>query len=431
MNQHPLRVMLVEDSPSDAELVQERLSEIAANVFVFTHLERLDTALSRLAQEPFDVLLLDLTLPDSFGADTFIRARAAAPRLPIVVFTGLEDESVGFEAVRQGVQDYLVKGQADGRQIARSIRYAIERKQAEAEFQRVQADLLEANHELQAATKELQVSNETLEARVEARTADLKQRTAQLQALAGELTRAEESERRRVAQVIHDQLQQLLVAARFNLEAVRVRCHQRSLEEELQEVSDLLSESLNVSRLLTTELSPSILHQAGLGAALEWLGRWYDEKHGLTVKVEIDTAADVAVEEVRITLFQAVRELLFNVVKHGRTKSATVKLSMGKDRQIRIEISDEGAGFDPAEVRAREGTTGGFGLFSIRERLEYLGGRLEVKSAPGHGSRFTLHAPMAAPVPVAPTESGAPAGATAKPRAARKDGERRRVPECG
>ena len=124
-------ILLVEDSPSDADVLQQTLATKPARAaFQFTWVERLDDALARLRQEAFDVLLLDLSLPDSSGPDTFRRAHQAAPRLPIVVLTGVNDESIGLAAIQEGVQDYLVKGQTDGRQIARAIRYAIERERA-------------------------------------------------------------------------------------------------------------------------------------------------------------------------------------------------------------------------------------------------------------------------------------------------------------
>lgn len=396
-----IRVLLVEDSPSDARLLQDHLGAFAPDGFAFTHVECLRDALAILRQPAFDVLLLDLTLPDCAGLATFLRVRSLVPTLPIILLTGVDDEALGAAALRQGLQDYLVKGQVDGRQLARAIRYAIERKRAEDAFQQANGRLLAAN--------------EGLEARVEQRTAALKQRTAQFQALAGELARAEEHERRRVAQVIHDDLQQILVAARFNLETLRARHKGEPCEVELQEVQDLLGESLRVSRSLTADLSPVVLNQAGLGTALRWLARWGLEKHGLTVTLELEEEVEIEAEEIRITLFRAVRELLFNVAKHAQVKSASIRLERTKQGLVRIYVSDSGVGFDPAAVRAREGAAGGFGLFSLRERLESLGGRFEVRSAPGQGSRFTLQAPwsvrLPAPNPAAaarPSETSAP-----------------------
>ena len=130
------------------------------------------------------------------------QANAAAPDVPIVVMTGLDDEAMALEAVRKGAQDFLIKGQTDGWLLARALRYAIERKQAE---------------------QELKALNETLEQRVAERTAVATRRAAQLQALASELTRTEQRERRRLAQILHDDLQQLLYAARLNLGALQRR----------------------------------------------------------------------------------------------------------------------------------------------------------------------------------------------------------------
>ena len=141
MNSAPLKVLLVEDSPSDAALLKESLTQSGLEHFEFTHVECWAEAAKTLRQGHFDVLLLDLSLPDSAGRDTFLQAHAEAPHLPIVVLTGIEDEVIGLDAVRHGIQDYLIKGQADGRQIARAIRYAIERKQAEEELQKLNRTL--------------------------------------------------------------------------------------------------------------------------------------------------------------------------------------------------------------------------------------------------------------------------------------------------
>jgi PAS domain S-box-containing protein len=160
MGRAPISILLVEDSLSDAALLQESLSATGAGEFDFTHVETLAEGLDRLAGERFDVLLLDLSLPDSVGPETFMRARAAAPEVPIVVLTSAAGEAIGLEAVRGGIQDYLRKGQADGAQTARSIRYAIERARTDNELRR---------------------ARDELELRVAQRTADLARRAEELQ----------------------------------------------------------------------------------------------------------------------------------------------------------------------------------------------------------------------------------------------------------
>lgn len=125
-----IRVLLVEDDPDDVLLLREMLREADAIEFELTHVERLEAAISTAAQEQFDVLLLDLSLPDSRGLETFNELHRQLPEMPVVVLTGLDDETVATGAVHGGAQDYLIKGQVNGTLLVRSIRYAIERQRA-------------------------------------------------------------------------------------------------------------------------------------------------------------------------------------------------------------------------------------------------------------------------------------------------------------
>ena len=127
MEDKPIKIMLVEDNPADARLVRELLTEASAVGFDVATVERLAEAIERLKAETFDIILLDLRLPDSAGLETFTRVRDQAPETPVVVLTGLADEELGTSAVSEGAQDYLVKGQVDGVSLARSIRYAMAR----------------------------------------------------------------------------------------------------------------------------------------------------------------------------------------------------------------------------------------------------------------------------------------------------------------
>jgi GAF domain-containing protein/CheY-like chemotaxis protein len=131
MNDKSINVLLVEDSPGDTRLLQEMLAEARGASFELEHTQRLTTGLEKLTAGDIDVILLDLSLPDSQGFDTFAQMHAQAPQMPIIVLTGLDDEALALKAVREGAQDYLVKGQVDSNLLARAIRYAIERKQTE------------------------------------------------------------------------------------------------------------------------------------------------------------------------------------------------------------------------------------------------------------------------------------------------------------
>jgi signal transduction histidine kinase len=233
----------------------------------------------------------------------------------------------------------------------------------------------------------LQAAHAELETRVS-------QRTAQLRALAAELTQSEERERRRIAQILHDDLQQLLVAARLRIEAVRERREAAPITDDLAMIEELIGESNNVARGLSHELSPSVLHEHGLAAGLKWLGRWMRERHGLDVRVSANVSAEGLEHDVKVVLFQSVRELLFNVIKHAGVKRAGVRLGIAKDGQLEIVVNDRGRGIDAAQAREGRIASTGFGLFGIRERLAFIGGSMEVESNPGGGARFRLVVPL-------------------------------------
>ncbi|NQU43674.1 PAS domain S-box protein [bacterium] len=247
--------------------------------------------------------------------------------------------------------------------------------------------------ERRQAEEKLKDLNEGLESRVQERTVLLEKRADQLRALAGELSRTEERERRRLAQILHDVLQQNLAAAKNQIALLRGQSPDPGLARILQQVEGLLAESIQTSRSLTVELSPPILYDSGLAVALEWLSIHMEEKHGLKVEVEAQVEAEPDSEGFRCLLFQAARELLFNIVKHAGVQEAHVRLDLSEDgRAPRLVVSDAGNGFDATGLFERAERPRGFGLFSIQERLELLGGSMRIESNPGQGTRITLHA---------------------------------------
>jgi len=267
---------------------------------------------------------------------------------------------------------------------------------------------------LRESQARLQEANAMLEQRVSKQTAEIRKRANQLQALAVKLSRAESQERRRVASVLHDHLQQLLVAAKINLSTLQAEPAPKALQERLHQVHGLLDESISTSRTLTAELSPPILYKASFAAALGWLAEQMREKHGLDVEVEADEQANPSPDELRFLLFQSVRELLFNIVKHARTTRARIRMDHGRGDEVRIVITDHGVGFDPNR-NAKE--NGGLGLFGIRERLEPLSGRLDIDSSPGKGTTMTVTAPLRLAVARTGTEMPVEAITVAQPQA--------------
>lgn len=137
MKDDEIKVLLIEDNPSDARLLKETFSEVPSPIFNITHVDRLNVGLQHLAWTEFDVILLDLSLPDASGLETLLQVQAVSPERPILVLTGLADEALAVKAMQEGAQDYLIKGEVDRDLLVRAIRYAIERKRAEVERQRL------------------------------------------------------------------------------------------------------------------------------------------------------------------------------------------------------------------------------------------------------------------------------------------------------
>jgi signal transduction histidine kinase/ActR/RegA family two-component response regulator len=256
------------------------------------------------------------------------------------------------------------------------------------------------------AEEALRLLNDQLEQKVQTRTAELAARAAQLRALASELAHTEQRERRRMAGIIHDHLQQLLVAAKFRV-TVLGRAGDALVSQGAQEIETLLDNSLAEARSLTAELSPPILHEGGLLAGLDWLARWMADKHGLFVEQSVETTIPPLADDLKVLLFESTRELLFNAVKYSKARHAAVSVR-ALDGRLQLVVSDQGIGFDPRALKQAGSPGGGFGLFSIRERLSLVGGALEIDSAPGRGSRMVLSVPFVEPAGAKAVYAAAP-----------------------
>ena len=214
---------------------------------------------------------------------------------------------------------------------------------------------------------------------------------SQLRELASELTLSEQRERHRIAKALHDHIQQLLVAAKLQTSTLLNRQADEDLAATAKLVYEMLGQTLAATRALTAELSPPILHDMGLGPALQWLARNFLEKHELKVEISFDPSGEPHDENVRVFLFDAIREILSNVVKHSGVKEARLECYRGKDERLRVIVSDKGVGFDRENLEYSEPQ--GFGFFSIQQRLHHMGGSLEIETAPGQGARITLIGP--------------------------------------
>jgi len=223
---------------------------------------------------------------------------------------------------------------------------------------------------------------------------ELLEHQAKLKSLASQLSLIEERERYRLATDLHDQISQSLVISKIKLDQLSKSSASDELNEPLKDISNCLGQIIDDTRALTFDLSYPILYELGFEAAVaEWLTDQIQEKHGVKTEFKDDEQQKPLDDDIRVLLFRNVRELLINVIKHA--EASNIRVSIRRDKEyINVKVEDDGIGFDPVEVTSMAAKRAEFGLFSIRERLEQLGGMIEIDSEPGCGSRITMRAPL-------------------------------------
>ena len=235
--------------------------------------------------------------------------------------------------------------------------------------------------------------NQTLEQRVAERTAKAVEQAKKLRLLSAQLSLAEEEERRRIAEMLHEDLQQLLVAARMQLAALCKTQDAAQREPIAREIADVLERSFQLTRSLSVELAPPVLYEHGLAAALEWLAAETGKNYNVKVTVEADSSANPEAADVRIFLFRAVRELLLNSVKHAAGSTVHITMQHLRPGKLRVSVADDGPGFDPTLLDRQRTSSQMFGLLNIRERVSSFGGEFLINSGPKRGTRITLCLP--------------------------------------
>jgi signal transduction histidine kinase len=234
------------------------------------------------------------------------------------------------------------------------------------------------------------------EARPQARdlAAELRLKERQLRAMSIELLRVEKRERSRLAGVLHHHVQQLLLSARLHLNLLNQGQMAADERDAFSKADEALVAAMSDCRSLAVDLSPPILLEAGLGAALGWLAARMHKLHGFTINLDVDHTAGPQTRDMRVILFEIVRELLLNSCKHSGCSSARVSMARGPNRSLSIVVQDGGKGFDP-EALTNDGARGEkLGLLTIQERLAHLGGQMELHSTPGAGTRIRILAPV-------------------------------------
>jgi len=236
--------------------------------------------------------------------------------------------------------------------------------------------------------------NELLEQRVRERTAKIQNQTQRMRDLANKLGQVEQKERNRLAAVLHDHIQPLVVGARMHIWDIYRKNDITAAHKTAHKIEGILEETLAELRSLTLDLSPSAILNDGLAGGVNWLVNYMKKKFDFTLKSEVDDTIDPIAENTGSLLFQCTKELLFNVVKHAGEKQATISIERTPDQQTKIIVSDNGNGFEMDTIDKTQNGTTSLGLFSIQERLKDIGGRMKIASAPGQGTTVTLTVPV-------------------------------------
>lgn len=346
-----IKILLIEDNPGDARLIQEYLSDLKDLKYTVNTAEKLKEGINILENEFIDVVLLDLNLPDSKGLTGVQQIFSVAPNIPVIVLTGLNDETTAINAVKMGAQDYLVKDKVESELLIRSIRYSIERKRAEEDHQKL-----------------------------------LEQRVRSLS-----IIEAQENERRRISRELHDGLGQLLSAAKLNFGMIDFvnNSNKEKTTDIVKQVDSIISKAIVEARRIAHDLRPTTLDDFGLIPALRILCQEFSKITGVKIKFQVSPSLERIDPKIEIAIYRIVQESFNNISKYAEASEVHLDLYR-KDEQVFVRVKDNGKGFDADNIIKTKKAGGGFGLLNMKERAELIGGKVEILSTPGHGTELLL-----------------------------------------
>lgn len=467
-----IHILLIEDNETDAILVQNDLQQAMGDRISLIHAERLDSALELIQQHSFDLILSDLTLPDSDGITTINRLRENAASIPIAVLSFRNDDKLAIKAIKAGAQDYLVKGSLTEGVLARVIRYSIERKRIEESTQKAQKrfqtvfekaplgialinlrtgkyydvnpkyaaivnrsveELLSINpsdiihpddlssykndierivnqqlHDSKIVTRILRsdrsiiwiemsvVQFETvgeLEVSYFCMIEDIterKQLIENLRHLTTYLQDVREEERSRIGREIHDVLGGTLTVLKMDLDWLSKKISVEPMHERIMSLYQLTGEAIETARRVSVNLRPNVLDNLGLYGAIEWLIREFEQRTNIRCSLESTISNFSCINKHHETcIFRIIQEAFINITRHSKATRVDVELFENED-DLAITIKDNGIGITESQMC----NSGSFGIIGMNERMQQLGGRLEIYGSSLAGSIVTLRIPL-------------------------------------
>jgi len=338
-------ILLIEDNLDDRILLKKFLSMGSFRDWTIVEKVRLADAIEYLQEHKVDIALLDLSLPDSFGMDSFNRLKRNNGTIPIIVLTGLSDLSLAMDLIKHGAQDYLVKGEFEIKLLEKAINYALERNSLKLENDRTKEKLIDS------------------------------------------VLEAQDAERSRIAKELHDGVVQSLTAVSLNLGLLRSslsKFDEKTLFH-YEKCSDNLSKTIDEIRTISHTLMPRVIADLGLVNSIEAL---ITDMNGIT-DMNLDFVANLTAEpdeKLKISIYRIVQELTNNAYKHSQAKNLIIQL-LEYPEYISLMVEDDGKGFNKEEVIEQKDC---FGLYSLQSRVNAIGGVLEIDTKPGNGTNVFI-----------------------------------------
>ncbi len=377
-------ILLADDSALDRHLFTQLLQRYGHTVHAVADGAQALAALDGL--QP-DLVLLDIRMPDMSGLELCAKLKAdpATRDIPVIFISAASAVEDRIQAFSSGGVDYIgkpIKSEEVQARVTTHLTLRALRRTLELRVQERTAELEVANRHLsEEITERRRMAQELLESR------------QQLRDLAAHGEAAMEQERKRIAREIHDEQGSLLTALKMDLTLLRRELGDAppAIGQRLDTMQHLVEEAVRVMRQVASQLRPAVLN-LGILPALEWLTEEFRQRTGIAC--HLLAGDDIPLDDSRATtLFRIVQESLTNVTRHAEASQVDIGLSLEAEH-IRLEITDNGKGFDPSQVGGNS-----FGLLGMGERLEALGGKLRIDSAPGRGTRLHITIPLAEELP--------------------------------
>lgn len=369
----PCRIFLVEGSNTTSSQIREYFERNAPQFSLRIAPTLGEFGLFLREGAPADAVIIGPTPANTRPLDILRQLRTEASFIPAVLLSARNDGESAIAAFQLGAQDYILQKQEYLTELVFSLNNQLRR-----------ADIERQNARL---TRELAQLNQSLEAQVATR-------TAELEALSLRLLQIQEDERRAIARELHDQVGQMLTGLKFQLEAATAQASPAS-KEKLSEATHTASDLMRHVRELTQLYRPRVLDDLGLQPALEWHAKQFQRQTNIAISLDLALPGDRLPSELETVIFRITQEALTNVARHSEAKAAAISITHDAEK-LHVEISDRGRGFELAPVLARRDA---IGLAGIRERVHLAGGRLEIVSQPGQGTRLNAAFPLPVLVP--------------------------------